>query len=345
MNTFPIIHVSGTARRRGEAHGEELRDSIRRGLELWFEWLEAPQQQTIERFLAETSHLSAAMERTPAVVEEIRGIAEGARVPFETLFAYNLADEQQVFLDRARDKCTAVGLRGAVPVSGQTMDTPTWFDETKVVVASHEDETGLDVLSFTIAGIVTLCGVNSAGVSVWCNAVYQLVASPTGVPVSCVARSVLSLSSLADARAFVERTPHASGQNYVIGSPDGVDSLECSARSVVEARPHGPGVWHTNYPVVNADAEDPSGDESSHARDAFVESELATAAGADDLRRILADRTTPVCKQGDVAANDFGYTLWGVVVEHTVPPRVWAAPGPPSRTAWQELAVGEAVTA
>ncbi len=37
---------------------------------------------------------------TPAVVEKIRGIAEGAQVAFETLFAYNLADEQQIYFDR-----------------------------------------------------------------------------------------------------------------------------------------------------------------------------------------------------------------------------------------------------
>jgi isopenicillin-N N-acyltransferase-like protein len=344
MDAFPILHVSGTARRRGQAHGEELRDPIRRGLELWFEWLEAP-QPAIDGFLRETSHLAAADEHTPRVLDEIRGIAEGARVPFETLFAYNLADEQQVFLDRTADKCTAVGLRGAVSSSGQTMDTPTWFDETKVVIASHEDETGLDVLSFTIAGIVALCGVNGAGVSVWCNAVYQLAASRTGVPVSCIARSVLSQPSLEHARTFVRMTPHASGQNYVIGSPGGVVSLECSASSVVEARPDGTRVWHTNHPVASTDADDPAGDESSHARDAFVESELVNASGADDLRRILSDRTTPVCKLGDTDTNDFGYTLWGVVVEHTVPPRVWAAPGPPSRTPWHEIVVGAAVTA
>jgi len=49
------------------------------------------------------------------------------------------------------------------------MDTPAWFADTRVCVRLRERESDLTVLSFTIAGLVALCGVNDAGVSVWCN--------------------------------------------------------------------------------------------------------------------------------------------------------------------------------
>jgi hypothetical protein len=50
---------------------------------------------------------------------------------------------------------------------------------------------------------------------------------------------------------------HASGQNYVVGSPEGVVSLVCSARSVVEFHPFvdRDDVSHTNHPLANGDTE------------------------------------------------------------------------------------------
>lgn len=343
MMEIPRIEISGNARERGRAHGEELRELIAKGIELWFDRLEDP-QKTVDLLLANTAHLAAATAHTPHVVSEIRGIAEGAGVPFETLFAYNLADERQVFFNQARDSCTAAGVRAGAagsPISGQTMDTPRWFDELKVVVESEERETGLSVLGFTVAGMVLLCGVNDAAVSVWCNAVYQLAGSSKGVPVACVARAVLSQRNLQDAVALIRRLPHASGQNYVIGSSEGISSLECSARSVSEARPSGNEVWHTNHPLVNLDAEDPRADSNSLARDAFAGRQLKRVSRVDDLQELLADRTTPVCKLGEGDA-EYGYTLWAVTVEHSSPPRVYVSPGPPSHAAWREIRFSQA---
>ena len=116
-------------------------------------------------FWSGSGHLEAAEKWTPRVVDEIRGIADGADVRFETLFAYNLADEQQIFLGGAPNKCTTVGIRAGadgVPISGDN-GYPGWFADSRVALAIQEQETGLDILSFTIAGIVALCGVNSAG--------------------------------------------------------------------------------------------------------------------------------------------------------------------------------------
>src|SRR4051794_5574231 len=93
------VEVAGTARERGRGHGEALRELIQRGLEIWFDRLPrsgGSPQQLIDEFMAGSDHLRAAEQWTPAVVEEIRGISEGAGVAFETMFAYNLADEQQI---------------------------------------------------------------------------------------------------------------------------------------------------------------------------------------------------------------------------------------------------------
>lgn len=346
---FPAIRVEGSAYERGVGHGEQARELIAEGLDRWFARLsrigggQTSPEQTVAEFVNSTDHLSAAERWTPLVVEEMRGIAAGANVPFETIWAYNLPDEQEVFLGNLVDKCSTVGIRHGLtgaPISGQTLDTPGWFEETKLLISSSENETGIEVLSFAMAGVVAFCGANSAGLSVWCNAVYQLGSSRAGVPVACIARTVLSQPAVDAACQLVTEVPHASGQNYLIGSPHGVISLECSATSVVEARREGDAVWHTNHPLENLDriAADVSAD--SLARDDFLSREVPSAATVRDLQAILADRTTPVCKVREEDTRGWSHTLWAVLVEHTVPPKVYASAGPPARLPWRQVPFG-----
>jgi hypothetical protein len=328
----PLLDLVGTSRERGRAHGEALREQIERSLDLFGQHtgIRPGSDELGDR----AGYLEAAERWTPGSVEELRGIADGADVPFGAIFDLNLADERRVFGSLGR--CSSLGLRagaGGRPVSGQTMDTPAWFGDLRVLLRATDDETGLTTLAFTIAGIPALCGVNDAGVSVWCNALYQLAASPTGVPVSCVVSHLLSTGTLAEATAFALSVPHAAGQHYLLCGPDGIVSLECSGRSVVEARTSGNAVWHTNHPMVHSDTVESGVDENSLARDAFIADSLGRASGsAAELCGVLEDRSVPVCKVG--GEGDAGYTLWAVVVEHGPPPTVLASVGPPAPATW-----------
>ena len=278
-------------------------------------------------------YVAAAERSTPAALDELRGIAEGACVPFDSILEHNLADERRVFAGAGR--CSSVGLTcdaNRLPVSGQTMDTPAWFARTRVAVRSVETETGLTTLAFTIAGIPALCGVNSAGVSVWCNALYQLPSSPHGVPVSCIVRHLLSSPSLAASKESILALPHASGQHYLLGGPEGLSSLECSAGSVTELPFRGDAVWHTNHPLASRDRAGGAEGESSLARGSFLAAAVAAAVSEGDLRAALGDRTVPVCKTGEGGGD--GYTLWAALAVHSVPPQVAATAGPPSEAPW-----------
>src|SRR4029077_10985770 len=70
---LPLIDVSGRARERGQAHGETMRGAITEGLELAREAGagQAPGDGS-------QAFLGAARRWTPSVVEELRGIADGA---------------------------------------------------------------------------------------------------------------------------------------------------------------------------------------------------------------------------------------------------------------------------
>ncbi len=331
----PLLDLSGTSRERGKAHGEALREQVERSLDLFGQHtgLSPGSEDLGDRAM----YLEAAERWAPGSVEELRGIAQGANRPFAAIFDLNLADERQVFGSAGR--CSSLGLRSgadARPISGQTMDTPAWFADLRVLLRATQAETGLTTLAFTIAGIPALCGVNDAGVAVWCNALYQLEASLTGVPVSCVVPHLLSMGTVGEARSFALNVPHATGQHYLVCGPDGIVSLECSGRSVVEARRSGNPVWHTNHPIASTDTVGTAVDENSLARDAFIADSLSRASGLSaELCRILEDRSVPVCKVGGAGGD--GYTLWAIVVEHGSPPTVLASAGPPTPGAWAQV--------
>ena len=79
-----VLVLEGTARERGRAHGEALRDLIH---EHHSRWLDALQKQTgmdeqlyLDRLLAETNFMPAIERWTPDLLDEVRGIAEGANI-------------------------------------------------------------------------------------------------------------------------------------------------------------------------------------------------------------------------------------------------------------------------
>src|SRR3954452_15580410 len=98
----PIVRIARMpARERGRVHGEMLRHLVRHGVENWKAGLEAaygaPAESLVSAFLAGTAHLDAVSQHQPDLLEEVRGIADGAGLEFPEIFAYNLWDEEQVF--------------------------------------------------------------------------------------------------------------------------------------------------------------------------------------------------------------------------------------------------------
>lgn len=257
-----VLDVSGTPHERGLAHGRALKDEIRElvgdlGRELESTYGVEP-SVFIERFLAETDFMPAIEEWTPGLLEEVRGIAEGAELPFEEVYVWQLADELWSMGSWAmRDKCTAiaVGPRGDQPtIVAQNMDIPGFRQKYPTLLRVRYDDRP-DALVLTCPGLIGVNGMNSAAVAIACNTLLQLRPSRTGVPCLFVVRGVLERASLEEAEAWLKRIPHAVGQNYTIGDPTGARAFECSAGAKERFLPvpDGDFTYHTNHPLVNTD--------------------------------------------------------------------------------------------
>lgn len=278
-----ILDLSGPGRARGRAHGEALRDQVRTHLARWTEALTADIDVDPtgyrDEFLADTDFVTAAEKWTPDILEEARGIAEGAGVDWRWTFLRLLSDEEPWYR-RARKVGTWPG-RGRVRVRGfdgvppkgcssigvnarpdapmivaQNMDTPQWWDGFQTLLRLHDPSTGVRALVFTVAGKISLCGMSDRGLAIACNTLSQLDPNPRGLAEDCIVRGYLAQPTIEAGLQFMRKAPHASGQNYTIAGPDGVVlNLECSARSVVAWRPYQDAdrVFHTNHPLANVD--------------------------------------------------------------------------------------------
>jgi len=345
--TMPIVTCAGDPRRCGRIHGEELRGKIAAGMGRWLEALgetrEIDPDDYLREFLADTDHLPAIERWTPVLLEEVRGIAEGAGQPFARILAYNLMDEEWSYGQgrrRAAPGCTAVCFRTAAGTSviAQNMDIPTVHDGTQAVLRLRPDD-GPEVLAFTMAGFIGLMGANAAGVGVVVNNLAMLPNSTTGLPVAFVIRGVLSRPTLTEAAAFVERVPHAIGQHYAIGGPDGLASLEGAANDVVRDPRVVDRILHTNHPLVNhavsdeAEAERMYARSNTRARYDLVAARRAELTELSSAERVLSDTTVPVS-----CAPRRGFMTFGsMAAELTVPPTVRIAPGPPHATSYVEV--------
>ncbi len=359
-----FVQCHGTPRERGRIHGESLREVIQETIERWqtklIEKVGMPYAQYQEHLLRETSFRTAIERWTPDLLEEVRGIGEGAGLDFELIFAWQLLDEHGWFSDlliagpgKPEEKCSGFGYWNDVStgsVMGQNLDLPVIKDGAQTVLQIKYENSDLELIVATQAGALASLGLNNRALGVCVNTISQLDTSVKGLPVVYVIRGLLEKASREAAMEFARSISHASGQNYIMGSPLGVEDLECSAHKVVPYQPAAPGkaVYHSNHPLVNDDQEafrarkkaeawkDPEVEHTntSSSRWALLQKEVEAWWGSDakigveEGKRLL--RTSPVCIP--LQENRDSFSALSAVMELNDTPRIHIAAGPPDET-------------
>lgn len=320
------LTLEGTAYQRGLVHGETLRAKIQDLVRIWQAELSAgfglDADEVIRRFLQRTDFVSAIQKWTPSLLDEVRGIADGCGLSFDTMLAFQLLDELWANGDLiAGEHCTAIGFPAAAEEPAyvaETLDVESFRDGFQIVLRINDSDLGLEALVVSVAGLIGFNGINNKGVGVCANTLLPLNSRTDGLPVACIIRGVLACTSAQQASDFLRRIPHACGQNYLVGGPDQVIDLECSANQVVRYRPHKSkgSVWHANMPLANddytpdfrqaLDKQPPSPYvENSQARFQCVERRFNQASGGTRLefiKQTLASRDSarhPICSIKD----------------------------------------------
>ena len=254
---IPELTLAGRPRERGRQHGEELRGLIAGAFEAWFEHL-APRTDPA-RLVADITNGSglqaAAARHAPELLAEVSGIAEGSAQPFESVFAWQLIDEYWWHLDEADGSLHPHGHCSAMAVScsgrgflAQTQDLYRHMDGGQVMLR-YLDESGLEVLAPSVAGLLALNGVNSAGLAVGITTLDELAHSAHGVGSGFLVPMLLRCRSVNEALALLDRVPIASGNSFLIASRDRGTAVEVSSEAMAVAA-DGARALHTNHALA-----------------------------------------------------------------------------------------------
>jgi isopenicillin-N N-acyltransferase-like protein len=270
MRTFQLVLIEGaTPYERGVQYGRQAKEKIRSGVEGY------------RRFFARTggrsweSMTNYALSCVPLIdglmpelLEEARGIADGAEVSFEELMILNCRYEITKF--PREQECTTCAVLPEASRGGNTLLVKNWDYRAgildNIVVLHIKEPDGTQVVGLTEAGQLIREGFNSHGVGL-CNNALQSVddAEGTGIPVTFLRRKIFSCRSFEEAKQLLLTTKRSVSNNMLLASKDG--------RAVdIEAHPNGCDILepkdgiltHANHfvanPRRNALEESPRGD-------------------------------------------------------------------------------------
>ena len=348
----PLLRLSGPPRAQGRQHGDALRSRINDVRQRWRESLAqrfgVHPDSFIEAFLAQTRFVAAMRHWTPALLEEIEGIAEGSGRSVPETLVFQFMDEEWWFgamhcrqASAEANQCSIIasrGRKGQAPILAQNMDLLAYLDGGQALISTATNGAPRTTV-MTICGMIGLCGANEAGVGVAVNTLWQLPSTADGLPVACVMRGILEQASLAAASKWICQPRHASGQHYLIGDPRGFASFEASA-TLVSNLPwaDSPVFVHTNHPLAAPPNERlKKAEENSRGRYATLCNLMTAKTPAlEEVKAALSSREGPhpvsVRPSPDHATSTM--TFASIVMELKRPPTIQLAGGPPCSNAY-----------
>ena len=368
---FPIIATAGAPRERGRQYGTQARDRIQHSIASYarlfafcgLTWGEAQVKAARYRdVIAATS---------PALLEEMIGIAKGAGVSELEILALNARTEilpptypaePSPAWSTARERnraagvadwgeCTALAVLPAASRDGKTWLAQNWdwigAQRAALVLLRVTDEHGRQLLTLTEAGMLAKIGLNDRGLGVCLNILRSVDdGQAPGVPVHVLLRHLLGCDDVAAASATARSLQHGASSNILVADRGGhAGSIELSPRGVAVLAPQGGTLAHTNHfldagQAVHAAALNPLASTEQRLACALAHAARAPL-GQDDIAALLRDTSggaLAVCRFPDPALPPEVRieTVAGVVMD-LAELAMWVAPDVPARVAFEAI--------
>src|SRR5512142_1469069 len=266
MKGFVKVETGGTHREMGVDFGRAAREVLR---DLAGESRAHFRQWTGHDIAAAKRHaarhfLPSVRRRYPQYLEEVRGIAEGAGIPFDDVF-YLTADEELVSLWEKPEKCsTAVVRTKDGLLLGHNEDYPPRYMDRLVIVDARPDD-GPAFLALTYPYILAgpSCGMNDRGLAFGVDSL-SFHARGRGVPTNYVLRDLYSARRIGDVRRIMDEPGRVMGNAATAASAAEGRALTVEATPrEIDVLPMGERgmLAHTNH--VRSETLDREGEKAS----------------------------------------------------------------------------------
>jgi len=246
MSTLSLIEITGTPLQAGRALGTFGAAAVHGHLLSTKAWARVMQWRGSEPAVVMSALVR---ERFANVWQELQGLAEGLRLPFEDVFLWNCRGDLWAM---APDGCTTVQIPGTAQrriVHNEDGD-PGFAGH--CALAACKVAGSPRFVSFVYPG--SLPGhtftVTDAGLAMAVNNLRELHVAP-GVPRMVLTRALLDAPTLDAAVSLLREQPRAGGFHLTLGHRDGAEllsvefsSLACSVRTVTAPSLHANHAIH-----------------------------------------------------------------------------------------------------
>jgi isopenicillin-N N-acyltransferase-like protein len=278
---FPIITITGNAHERGWQYGVATAKLIRHSIGSYARLFAHRRGITWRAACRESlNYLPAIADHAPDLLNEMRGIADGANVGFEEILALNARTEllagaglfvQHPDHDHALaqnrvdgvaqppdiGECTTLAVTAPATQHTATYLAQTWDwsgDQRGACVVLRICQPNAPVVTtLTEAGIVGKIGMNRAGIAVSLNIMQSVNdGKEAGLPVHIMLRKVLSMTSMNEVSAFFAHVKPAASSCITIAHRNGlIASYEITPSAVACFEPIEGILAHTNHCVLD----------------------------------------------------------------------------------------------
>jgi len=243
--SLPHFMFSGTSYEQGLSHGEALKDSIEKNIDVYLNRFELEAGISKNKLIDNAGiYLAILREQSPEYVNGINGISKSSNLDLIEIAFLNLRYELlydalgKRYMEESVDGCTSFAILPEAAennhlIMGQNWD---WIPDVDCVLTTSMDVDGMQCLSFTEAGIFAgKPGMNSKGVGLAVNGMYSSLDdwSRLQKPFHLRCYEVLRSRNMDEALNFLTGTSRSCTANFIVGhAPQRVVNIELAPDSL-----------------------------------------------------------------------------------------------------------------
>lgn len=321
---YPELVVSGTPRAMGRQIGEALGETIREFVAIALERVNLSMKVSRDNaYRLANDCIRRAEAYSPDFVEELRGMAEGAKLTLADVMLLQVRN--QLKPDEAGG-CTSLSLAnvaGVGRVVAQNWDNDPLLDRFTVVL-TRKPPGNPAFTTLTQAGLIAYIGVSEAGIGLCLNSL-PAPSRRDGVPHYFTVREMFAGRSLDDVVRAVERAERAIPANIMLTTPEGPADLEVTIDEVCVLRDpvcvtHANHCLHPRLAAINAQFGELI---QSHSRQARIDELWNAVRGQpvtlETVKSMLRDRQgapRSICREAnDDPGTGYWSTVFSVILE------------------------------
>ena len=353
------IAVDGAPGVRGRQYGRLAASRIHRCIAAYRDIFEHRAGLSWPAAMAHAKGLVEAIgDFAPDSLAEMRGIADGAGVPFDAILVLNCRSELMFAAAQRRGEtppgeCTSFAVTPEASADGRMLVGQNWdwvpFARDVCILLDVERDDQPSFATIVEAGMLAKVGMNAAGFGLCTNTlVSERDAHRPGVPYHVMLRALLDAESVEDAQRLLGSAERALSANYLVADKTGhamnFETIAGGEDEIHATRPCDGLLAHSNHFLAPAFCDiDAYVGNSPHSRTRLSDmrqglrhARRPSVATMQQVLRSHAHEPNGICSHPDPAAHPmYARTTVASFIADVTSGEFWFTDGPPCRSEYE----------